>query len=364
MILSIISFIISSLVVAYMLPQVMLLSLRKRLIDPIDVRKIHNVTASRLGGFTFFPAIILAVFSVISYVGITDPGVWSAYMNVGMTLEVAALMLLYLVGLFDDIMDIAYRTKFVVQIIASLLVVVAGVYFKDLHGLFGIYEIPSYVGIPITLFFLVFVMNSVNLIDGIDGLASLLSIMALGVYAWLFVGVGMWQDCIMSCATLGALVPFCYSNIMGIRKGIGSKIFMGDAGALVIGAILGFMAIKLWDVEPSVGFDVGDRSLAYVLAYTMLIIPCFDVVRVVFHRARFHKPLFLPDKNHIHHKLMDLGASPRMALMQIILINIFFLVFNIVLYQYFSTNIIIICDVVVWTLFQMMITRMNKKKIS
>lgn len=166
-------------------------------------------------------------------------------------------------------------------------------------------------------------------------------------------------DGLFAIATLGALVPFCYSNVFGIKRGAGSKIFMGDTGALVIGAILGFSTVKVWNISYDSMKQPIDQ-LYYILAYTMLIVPCFDVIRIVLHRYRDKKPLFLPDKNHIHHKFISLGYSAHQALGYIISLNIFFVITNSLLSCIINFSYIIIIDVAIWTIMHLVITQKIK----
>lgn len=362
MILSLLSFSISFIMVAFMLPRILLLSLRKKLIDSVDVRKVHSVPASRLGGIAFFPAIIFAVLLTISTNNVLLPFIGSTLpVSETLMLESLALIMLFLIGTYDDIIGVSYRKKFMVQIVASLLIVCSGTYFKTFHGFLGIGIVPDYIGIVITILFCVFVTNAINLIDGIDGLASLLSIMALFVFGILLTNNHFVIDSLMVAATLGALVPFCYSNVFGIKKRIRSKIFMGDTGALVIGAILGLTAVKVWNIS----YDTLNRPIDhiyYILAYTMLLIPCFDVIRIIIHRYKDKKPLFLPDKNHIHHKFMALGYSARQALTRIVGINIAFVVLNILLSFILNITYIVLIDVVVWSVMHILISKKIKIK--
>lgn len=166
------------------------------------------------------------------------------------------------------------------------------------------------------------------------------------------------DDAIVAIATLGAIVPFCYHNVFGIKKGAGSKIFMGDTGALVVGATLGFLAVKVWNISFVADSSVPINSTYYILAYTMLIVPCFDVVRIILHRYRSKKPLFLPDKNHIHHKFMALGCSARVALMWIVAINLLFVALNLLLSMWLNITLILIIDIVVWTTVHIYISRL------
>ncbi|MFI3279317.1 MAG: MraY family glycosyltransferase [Rikenellaceae bacterium] len=349
MLILLLSFLISFLMVAFMLPRILLLSLRKRLFDPIDKRKIHILPASRLGGVTFYPAIIFS-----SWLCITLLHVWLSHdskiltINTSLIIESLALLLLFLVGIYDDLLGVAYRSKFLAQALASALVVASGCYLKTLHGLFAIETIPPLLGAPLSILFYIFVINAINLIDGIDGLASLISIMALFVYGVLLFHNGQIDDSIFAVATLGALIPFCALNVFGIKPEVKSKIFMGDTGSLVVGAIVGVMAIKVWNIARSIGGEVTINPHYYILAYTMLIVPCFDVIRVIFYRYRHKQPLFMPDKNHIHHLFINLGCSARAALLFIIAINSLFIILNFWLSSRLNITLILLIDIIVW----------------
>ncbi len=350
MILLLLTFVISFAMVALMLPRILVMSLRKKLIDPIDSRKIHSVPASRLGGVTFFPAILFAVWFTISITNVVVPFLKpEIFVDVKMILESLALLSLFLIGIYDDVIGVSYHNKFVAQIFAAILIVSTGTYFKTFHGFCGIESIPPYVGMPLTILFYVFVTNAINLIDGIDGLASMLSIMALSTYTILLFSNGATSDSLIAVATLGALIPFCYSNVFGIKRGVRSKIFMGDTGALVVGAVLGFLAVTVWNISYSTTTHEPINELYYIMAFTMLLVPCFDVIRIVIHRYLDKKPLFLPDKNHIHHKFMALGLSPRKALLCIVTINISFMTLNLLLSMVMNITLIIVIDILVWT---------------
>ncbi len=352
-----------------MLPHILILSLRKRLVDPIDTRKVHSVPASRLGGVTFFPAILFASWFCISIAMLIKSHFtielgfgYDFVISVKMILEILALLLLFLIGVYDDVIGVSPGKKFIVQIFAAILIAASGTYFKTLHGFCGVHEITPYIGIPLSILFFVFVTNAINLIDGIDGLASLLSIMALIVYSILLYNNDMMTDCLVAVSTLGALIPFCYRNVFGIKRSAKSKIFMGDTGALVIGAILGFTTVSLWNTSINVDSGAPISQTFYTMAYTMLLIPCLDVVRIVIRRYRNNRPLFKPDKIHFHHKLMALGLTPHWALMFIIVINLIFVGVNIILAPMINITFIFITDIIIWVTLHVIITKKINSK--
>lgn len=167
------------------IPNILIISLRKRLFDAPDARKIHKRPIPRLGGVTFFPVILCttcfftALRILLRY--LPDPQ-FTVTMVTELLFLIAGLTLLYIVGIADDLTGVRYRKKFFVQIISAAFFPLAGLYINNFYGLFGIYEISTYVGIPLTMLLAVFITNAINLIDGIDGLASGLSMVALTIW--------------------------------------------------------------------------------------------------------------------------------------------------------------------------------------
>lgn len=343
-----IAWLISFVMVSFMVPKMLMLSLRKRLIDPINSRKVHSVPASRLGGVTFFPALLFSFWFTLSLTNIEGCEYLPLVLpSVGLVLKTLALLVLFLAGIYDDVLGISFNYKFIIQAFVAILLVWSGTYLRSLHGLFGIYEISDYIAYPLSILLYIFIINAINFIDGIDGLASLLSIMILLVFGSLFIYCDMLPMSMLTFATLGALIPFSYHNLFGVKSGARSKIFMGDTGSLVIGAVLSFTAIELFSIS-SDATPLGSRY--YIWAYTMLLLPCFDVVRVVIHRYKCRKSLFLPDKSHTHHKFIALGYTQRQSLAFIFLMSIGFIILNLLLSHIVTFLLLIVIDVVIWTL--------------
>ena len=130
---------------------------------------------------------------------------------------------------------------------------------------------------------------------------------------------------------------------------------MGDTGSLTIGMMTCILSLKLLDgvpVNPSM-----QQPNAFFLAYSPLIIPCFDVVRVYLHRVRNGKNPFLPDKNHIHHKMLAVGIRQRTAMIIIVLVSVCFTLCNILLSRYINVTLLLILDIFIWTLGNLWLTR-------
>lgn len=309
------------------IPRILVISHKKRLYDVPDARKVHTMPVPRLGGLSFFPVILMSMFLVIGFrLYFWDVNVSGLSFNmlyeylflfVGMTL-------LYLVGVCDDLVGVGYRYKFAVQIAAAFLLVLSGNWFDSFGGLFGIYSVPVWVGVPFTVFIVVYITNAINLIDGIDGLASGLCCIALSVLSVIFFLRGQYVYALLAICTLGILMPFWCYNVFG-NANRGHKLFMGDAGSLTLGYVISFLIIHM-SVTNEVSPTLSNPYM--VIAFSTVLVPLLDVIRVVLHRLRAHKNPFLPDKNHFHHKLLRTGMRVRMVMVCIIAISAFFILLN------------------------------------
>ena len=353
------SFFISLLATAYLIPKILLISIRKHLIDQPNARKVHTCVSSRLGGVAFFPAIFFAIGVTVSVFSRFDTNVMENFMTASFIMVMCACVLLYLIEIADDVVGVSWRIKFVFQIMAAGLVTLSGTWVNNLYGICGIWEISAWVGVPLTIFLIVFVINAVNLIDGIDGLASGLSCVALLFLGILFLYEGKETSSLLAFTTLGALIPFFYYNVFGIAKKR-YKIFMGDTGALVIGLILSILTVKFACLVRKEGVEMAYPFI--VVSFSVLLVPGFDVIRVVLHRYRMGQPLFLPDKNHIHHKFLALGCSHRKAMFTILALASLFIILNMALCLYININVLIMLDVVLWTALHVWLTSKIKKK--
>lgn len=332
------------------IPNILIISLRKRLFDEPNERKVHKRPVPRLGGVTFFPVILfsLCVFSAVRLMAGYGPDeAYVGQLACEFLLMMGGLTLLYIVGIADDLVGVRYRKKFLVQILSALMFPLSGLYINNFYGLFGIYMIPAEVGIPLTILLVVFITNAINLIDGIDGLASGLSMVALLVFGVLFIHFHLWLYAMLAFVTVGVIIPFFSYNVFGSAER-GRKIFMGDTGSLTLGFILSFFVLKYCMYEPDMLLTV--KNSPVLVSFSVLMVPCLDVVRVVLRRARNKRSLFMPDKTHIHHKFLAMGFSPRRALVTIQLMSACFCAFTIVAIRFIDNTLVFVIDVVVWTL--------------
>ena len=330
------------------IPRILVISHKKRLYDVPDARKVHTMPVPRLGGLSFFPVILMSMFLVIGFrLYFWDVNVSGLSFNmlyeylflfVGMTL-------LYLVGVCDDLVGVGYRYKFAVQIAAALLLVLSGNWFDSFGGLFGIYSVPVWVGVPFTVFIVVYITNAINLIDGIDGLASGLCCIALSVLSVIFFLRGQYVYALLAICTLGILMPFWCYNVFG-NANRGHKLFMGDAGSLTLGYVISFLIIHM-SVTNEVSPTLSNPYM--VIAFSTVLVPLLDVIRVVLHRLREHKNPFLPDKNHFHHKLLRTGMRVRVVMVTILGIAVSFIGLNAWLAWQMNITFLLGINLILWS---------------
>ena len=338
------AFLLSMACGAFFTPAILEFCKRKNLYDIPNERKVHHNATPRLGGITFFPSMVLA-FTVCVIVITTNGeiehpfGLWSASFLVG-------LAIVYVTGIVDDLIGLKATTKFTAQICAACLLPISQLYVNNLYGLLGIYEIPAYIGIPLTVFLIVFIVNAINLIDGIDGLAASISIVALGGFLFYFIhyDVFMKTYAILAAGMMGVLFAFLYFNLFGNPEH-NTKIFMGDSGSLSLGYTLGFLAVKsvmdvphIWPYRPE----------ALLIPITLLFIPAVDVVRVTFFRLYHGRPVFDADKNHIHHKLMEAGMSQHQTLLAILVFIFVIIALNRLLVPVIPITFVLLADIILY----------------
>lgn len=328
----------------------------KKLFDPHDERKVHTGIVPRLGGVGFFPAMVLSFLLVVSANILLRTSLSSSVsiaLYTELMLGLSALLLLYFTGMEDDLVNIRYRSKLLIQAIAAILFIASGVWINNLHGLFGLSEISAVVGIPLTILVIVFVINAFNFIDGIDGLAAGMGMLAFLFFGLTFLYFGLYIYSVLAFAALGMLVPFFYYNMFG-KVSNHSKIFMGDCGSLTIGMLLAAFAVKVYHCA-SVDPDYSPQAL--VMGFSVLIVPMFDALRVVLLRLHKGKSPFNPDRSHMHHQLLDLGFSHKVATLIMLTNAIFFGAVTVLLVPYLNINLLLGGVVLLWIMLDFFLRR-------
>ena len=241
-------------------------------------------------------------------------------------LMVIGAAIVFVVGGMDDLLDLPANLKFVILAIGSLALPVCNLAIVNLHGFFGIYTVPQWVAYPLTVLVILTIVNAINLIDGIDGLASGISAICLATFVYLYTDLRYVIFTVMSAALLGSVLAFMGFNIFG-RVGR-MKIFMGDAGSLILGYVLAYLAIKYMMVTDQ---DIYTDINPILIPYSLFIVPVFDLVRVALTRLAAGEPMFHADQRHIHHILMRCGLTMHQTLVVILGLVAFFIFGNLAL---------------------------------
>lgn len=313
--------------------------------DQPQQRKVHHQAIPRLGGLSFLPA--TAVGTVVAMLIFIDQTQFQIDFSFSAVWMVLGSVLIYIIGLLDDLLDLPATTKFLVLLGCSLLLPFCSLMITNVHGLFGVNEMSLWQGFPITVLVILTIVNALNLIDGIDGLASGIAIICLVAYIIVFKDLRSPFFMIVSAALLGSVAMFFFFNVFG--RECGAKIFMGDAGSLILGYILAYLAIKTILVSEQNIYFMGNPLL---IPYSLFIVPVFDLVRVFFTRLLCGQPIFKADKRHIHHVLMNYRFSMHATLIAILLLVLFFLLVNIAFDKWgINLTYIFFIDVALFTTF-------------
>ncbi len=310
----IVPLVVALLAVGWVHPRVVRIAAMKMIVDNPDARKLQKEPIPILGG-------VAVMFGAV--LGISCTAVFpETVFNDTIVLIIAVMMVMLYTGTMDDILELTPRLRFLIEIMSvCALIFVGGFRLDDLHGLWGVSVLPDWVAVPLTVFACVGIINAMNLIDGVDGLSSGFCITACAIFSAVFFKAGDMMMFILSMALIGALIPFFMHNVFGER----SKMFIGDGGTLVMGAVMSIFVVRVLGVgSPVAQFwdqsHAGMSAVAFTLA--VLCVPVFDTLRVMVTRMLQGRSPFHPDKTHLHHMFIDLGFSHVGTTFSIILLNL------------------------------------------
>ena len=290
------------------IPVIISVAEMKKLYDVPDERKIHHSPIPSLGGLGIFAGFVMASLLTISF------GVAPEFQYF-----IAAALVIFFLGLKDDILVISPIKKFIGQVLAAFLIVYkGGIQIKSMHGFFGLEgPLPEMYSLVLTYFTVIVIINSFNLIDGVDGLAGSLGLMATLIFGVYFLNNGLIPYAILSFSLAGSLCAFLIFNFQP------AKIFMGDTGSLLIGLISSILVVKFINVAGS--SEVAHPILeSPAIGFSILMIPLLDTLRVFGIRIFHRRSPFSPDRNHVHHLMLDKGMSHRSITLTLVAINLFF----------------------------------------
>ena len=296
-------------------PKVVKTARLKGITDNPDKRKLQREPVPVLGGIVVFFGIVLGT-SIISPFCASHES----------TLIFALMLLMLYTGTLDDVFGLTPRTRFIIEICASLAVIaIGGFAINDFHGLWGLWAIPLWVGVPLTVVTVVGIINAINLIDGVNGLSSGYCMMACAIFGGFFAATGDMTMTVLAAAAIGALIPFFIHNVFGHRL----RMFIGDGGTLTMGMLLALFVLRVLDGDNSMTFPLerealsAGREFGFVpFTLSVLSIPVFDTLRVMTTRIMRGVSPFSPDKTHLHHAFIALGFSHLATTLSILGLNL------------------------------------------
>jgi UDP-GlcNAc:undecaprenyl-phosphate GlcNAc-1-phosphate transferase len=294
----------------------------KRLMDQPNARSSHTNITPTLGGIAFYISIMLSFYFLDS----------EDQFNIIPSL-LPGLTILFIMGLKDDLTVLSVYKKFFAQILASLFLLAHPKFeIYTLHGFMGITHLNSISSGIIALFLMVAIINAYNLIDGIDGLAGIIGLIIFILFAGFFFISKSNLSFGLCLVMIGTLAAFLRYNLSSTKK-----IFMGDTGSLLVGFVIAAMTIRLLSLpsEGLVAVPFRAENIPFIAA-SILIIPLFDMTRVFIIRIAQGKGPFSPDRNHVHHVLIDqLGMSHAKASVFLATYNLLFMA----VFFYFCSNL-------------------------
>ncbi|MEJ7609814.1 MAG: MraY family glycosyltransferase [Ferruginibacter sp.] len=288
----ILSAVLAFIITFFAIPVIIQIAKSKKLYDEPDERKVHKSVIPTLGGLGIFAGFIVAL-------------LMGAPNSPELKYFAASAIVIFFLGLKDDILVLSATKKFIGQLIAAGIIIKFGnIHLNNMHGFLGIETIPYYASFFLTLFTIIVITNSFNLIDGVDGLAGSLGVITTLVFGSYFYFANELTYAVMAFALSGATIAFLIYNFSP------AKIFMGDTGSLLIGLINAILVIKFINVAGSAG-NAFSFNASPAIGFAVLMIPLFDTLRVFGLRILDRRSPFSPDRIHIHHYLLDLGFSHK-----------------------------------------------------
>lgn len=302
-----IAFLLALIVSFSTFPTILHVAEAKHLMDEPDERSTHSSNVPTLGGIGIYVSMVV----VITIIG--------ALLDTKMLLLVlGGMTFLFFLGLKDDLLILSPRKKFIGQLIVALLLII----FTDtriigLSGVFGVSIMPYWASVVFTLFVYLVVINGYNLIDGVDGLAGSLGLFASACFAIIFMYMEDISIATLAVGLIGALIPFLRLNFS--KR---SKIFMGDTGSMIVGFLIAFFVVRFIGQTQILQYPEFVNS-SPILALSIVFFPLLDTLRIFIVRLFVYKKSpFVADKNHLHHRFLQLGFSHGKTTVSIVLVNL------------------------------------------
>ncbi|MCW2921797.1 MAG: hypothetical protein JWL76_1671 [Thermoleophilia bacterium] len=295
-----------------LVPVVRWLALRERVVDaPTDERRVHTQTTPLLGGVAMLVALLTAT---IVFVDWERVGGLALLNQRQLVVTLVCAFAICVLGAIDDIRELSWQPKLLGQVCVATAVVIAPAFqlpegLRAAHAPLVVnvidlpflhpFQLPIVIGVGLVVLWIVAVMNMLNFIDGVDGLAAGQAAIIAATFAIIAASYGRIGVAVLAAATSGAAVGFLPHNW---RRG-GARIFMGDSGSMLLGFLLAVISVQ--------GVLKTTAAISLAIPLALLAVPIMDTSFVVLKRLKHGVSIAHPDRWHLHHRLLNVGLSPR-----------------------------------------------------
>ena len=272
-------------------------------------RHVHATPLPRLGGVAIFLAFSVTL-SIWLALSTRFPRFAEGVVPTTLLRIYVPACLIFCLGIYDDLRGAGPYLKFAVQAVAAVMLFVGGMRVLDLPLIFGRHTLPWFVGLPLTVLWVVAVTNAFNLIDGLDGLAAGSALFSTMVFFVVALVHQSWLGSLMSVALAGAILGFLRFNFNP------ATIFLGDSGSLFIGFMLSALALASAEKAPT--------FVAVAIPVVSFGLPILETLLSILRRLISGRPIFTADREHIHHKLLEMGLSHRQVVIVLYAVSALF----------------------------------------
>lgn len=307
---------ISSLVsVRWVYYKVLRIAREKNIVDNPDARKLQKTPVPILGGLAVFFGMVVGVF-----VGVTTQSVLYESQSGIIMVPICAMILMMFIGFVDDTVGLSPIIRLIIEVITMLgMIYGAGACINTFHGLWGIESFSWRIGVPLTVFIGVGIINSINMVDGVNGLSSGLCMVYSLLFGVVFLRSHDRSNAILAFSMAFALIPFFLHNVFGKR----SRMFIGDAGTMIMGVLITWFTICMLHSKYGIGYYASTVKVNLIaLALAIMSVPVADTLRVMAQRIINGRSPFSPDRTHLHHAFIKAGISHFVTTLCEITINL------------------------------------------
>ena len=283
--------------------KILKIAFEKNLVDTPDWRKLQKQPVPVVGGLAVFLGVLSGILAASAYHYTFNPETEST----GLLPIICAMSVMIYTGALDDILGLTPKARIAIEIATIIaLIFSSGMCIDTFHGLWGIEQISWWIAVPLTVFAGVGIINSINMIDGVNGLSSGLCMTSCSLFGIAFFIIGDVANAVLAFTMVASLLPFFLRNVFGLK----SRMFIGDAGTMVMGILMTWFVICMLSSNSSIRYYTENHSVNMIaLSLAILSVPIFDTLRVITMRIARGVSPFSPDKTHLHHAFVNVGIS-------------------------------------------------------